>query len=237
MAPTNPSASAAGTTRPGWSPPEGFRIAPPTRQTRPLLGVVAVLLILVCGAVGAVLHLRAGSRTEVIVVARTIPVGHRITQADLRGTRISADAAVETVSAAHADHVIGKVATTTLLPGMLVTSQALAPTVTPAPGEAIVGLDLTGAQLPLPADQLSPGALVQLVRTPPRETSQPVAGQDEQDSASIVVDQAEVFSVEPAAPGDSVHVSVVVDRTQAAAVLRLAAAGQVAVAVVPAGGG
>ncbi len=237
MAPTNPPTSAASTARPGWSSPEGFRIAPPTRQTRPLLGVVAVLLILVCGAIGAVLHLRAGTRTEVIVVARTIPVGHRITEADLRGTRISADTAVETVSAAQADQVIGKVATTTLLPGMLVTPQALAPTVTPAAGEAIVGLDLTGAQLPLPADQLSPGALVQLVRTPPREGSEPVAGPDEQDSAAIVVDHAEVFSVEPAASGDSVHVSVVVDLAQAPVVLRLAAVAQVAVAVVPAGGG
>ena len=196
-----------------------------------------MLLILVCGAIGAVLHLRAGTRTEVIVVARTIPVGHRITEADLRGTRISADTAVETVSAAQADQVIGKVATTTLLPGMLVTPQALAPTVTPAAGEAIVGLDLTGAQLPLPADQLSPGALVQLVRTPPREGSEPVAGPDEQDSAAIVVDHAEVFSVEPAASGDSVHVSVVVDLAQAPVVLRLAAVAQVAVAVVPAGGG
>ena len=237
MAPTNPPTSAASTARPGWSSPEGFRIAPPTRQTRPLLGVVAVLLILVCGAIGAVLHLRAGTRTEVIVVARTIPVGHRITEADLRGTRISADTAVESVSAAQADQVIGKVATTTLLPGMLVTPQALAPTVTPAAGEAIVGLDLTGAQLPLPADQLSPGALVQLVRTPPREGSEPVAGPDEQDSAAIVVDHAEVFSVEPAASGDSVHVSVVVDLAQAPVVLRLAAVAQVAVAVIPAGGG
>jgi hypothetical protein len=237
MAPSNPPTSAAGTARPGWSQPEGFRIAPPVRQTRPLLGVVAVLLILVSGAAGAVLHLRAGSRIEVIVVARTIPVGHRITQGDLRGTRINADTAVATIPAAQADQVVGKVATTTLLPGMLVTPKALAPAVTPAAGEAIVGLDLTGAQLPLPADQLSPGAVVQLVRTPPREGSEPVAGPDEQDSAAILVDHAEVFSVEPAASGDSVHVSVVVDLAQAPAVLRLAAAAQVAVAVIPAGGG
>jgi hypothetical protein len=237
MAPSNPPPSAAGTARPGWSQPEGFRIAPPVRQTRPLLGVVAVLLILVSGAAGAVLHLRAGSRVEVIVVARTIPVGHRIERADLRATPISADTDAESVSAAQAEQVVGKVATTTLLPGMLVTPEALAPTVTPAAGEAIVGLDLTGAQLPLPADQLSPGAMVQLVRTPPRQGSEPVAGPDEQDSAAIVVDHAKVFSVEPAESGDSVHVSVLVDLAQAPAVLRLAAAAQVAVAVIPAGGG
>lgn len=237
MPPTMPPSQATGTARPGRSPSEGFRITPPIRQTRPLLGVVAVLLMLVGGAVGAMLHLRAGSRTEVIVVARTIVVGHRITADDLRGTRISADTAVDTIPAAQADQVVGKVATTTLLPGMLVTPGALAPTLTPSAGEAIVGLDLTGAQLPLPAEQLSPGVLVQLVRTPPPETSQPVPGPDQQDSTTILVDHAEIFGVEPAPSGDSVHVSVVVDRAQAPAVLRLAAAGQVAAAVIPAGGG
>src|SRR6266498_3381520 len=137
MAATKPPTQAASTTRPSWSASEGFRIAPPTRQTRPLLGVVAVLLILVCGAIGAVLHLRAGSRTEVIAVARTIPLGHRITAEDLRRTRISTDTAVETIAAAQADQVIDKVATTTLLPGMLITPEALAATVTPSAGEAI----------------------------------------------------------------------------------------------------
>jgi len=237
MAATKPPPQAASAARPGWSPSEGFRISSPTRQTRPLLGVVAVLLILVSGAAGAMLHLRAGSRTDVIAVARTIPLGHRIAVEDLRRTRISADAALETIPAAQADQVVGKVATTTLLPGMLVTPQALASTVIPAAGEAIVGLDLTGAQLPLPAGQLTAGVQVQLVRTLPRETSQPVPGPNEQDSDTILVDHAAVYSVEPAPSGDSVHVAVVVDRAQAPVLVRLAAASQVGVAVVPAGGG
>ncbi len=163
-------------------------------------------------------------------------MGHRITVEDLRRTRISTDTAVETIPAAQADQVVGKVATTTLLPGMLVTPQALASTVAPPTGRAIVGLDLTGAQLPLPADQLAPGVQVQLVRTPPRETSQPVPGPDEQDSTTILVDHADVYSAQPTPSGDSVHVAVVVDRAQAPALLRLAAAGQVGIAVVPAGG-
>jgi hypothetical protein len=237
MAASNPPTRAASTARPGRPSSEGFRIAPPARQTRPLLGVVAVLLILVSGAVGATLQLQAGSRADVIAVARTIPMGHRITVQDLRRARISADTAVQVISAAQADQVVGKVATTTLLPGMLVTPQALAPTVTPSVGQAIIGLDLTGAQLPLPADQLTPGVLVQLVRTLPRETAQPVPGPDEQDSATVLVDHAAVYSVQPAPSGDSVHMAVLVDRAQAPALLRLAAAGQVAVAVVPAGSG
>lgn len=236
MATTQPPAKAPTAARPGRSS-EGFRITPPARQTRPMLGVVAVLLVLVCGATGALLYLRAGSRTEVVAVARIIPPGHRITEDDLRGVRVSADNELAMIPSSQAGQVVGKVATTTLLPGTLLSPQALAPTVTPSAGEAIVGLDLAGAQLPLPADQLSPGAQVQLVRTPPREGSEPVAGPDEQDSDTILVDRASVYGVEPAPSGDSVHVAVVVERALAPTVLRLAAVGQVGVAVVPAGGG
>jgi flagella basal body P-ring formation protein FlgA len=237
MAATRPPSQAANTAQAGWSPSQSFRIAPPGRQTRPLLGVVAVLLILGCGAVGALLQLRSGERTDVIAVARTIQRGHRIIVDDLRRTRINLDAGIEAIPAAQADQVVGKVATTTLLPGMLVTPQALAAALTPPAGEAIVGLDLAGAQLPLPADQLEPGVQVQLVRTPPRESSQPVPGPDQQDSTTVLVDHADVYSVQPTPSGDSVHVAVVVDRAQAPAILRLAAAGQVGVAVVPAGEG
>ena len=236
MATIKPPTNASGRARPG-RPSEGFRIAPAARQTRPMLGVVAVLLILVGGATGAYLYLQAGSRTAVIAVARLVPPGHRITQDDLRGVRVSPDAGLAVIPTSQAGRVVGKVAATTLLPGTLVSPQALAPTVTPSAGEAIVGLDLAGAQLPLPADQLAPGAQVQLVRTPPREGSEPAPGPDVQDSDTVLVERASVYGVEPAASGDSVHVAVVVERALAPAVVRLAAAGQVGVAVVPAGGG
>jgi len=202
-----------------------------------MLGVVAVLLVLVCGATGALLYLRAGSRTEVVAAARMIPLGHRIAEDDLRGVRVSADTGLAIIPATQVGQVVGKVATTTLLPGTLVSPQALASTVTPSAGQAIVGLDLSGAQLPLPADQLSPGAQVQLVRTSPREGAEAVPGPDEQDSTTILVDRASVYGVEPAPSADSVHVAVVVERALAPVVLRLAAAGQVGVAVVPADGG
>jgi uncharacterized membrane protein len=235
MATTRPP-QASSPTRPGRSS-EGFRIAPSTRQTRPILGVVAVLLILVGGAAGAYLYLQAGSRTEVLAVARMVPAGHRISQQDLRGVRVSVDTGLSLIPDRQIGQVVGKVAATTLLPGTLLSPQALATTITPSTGEAIVGLDLAGAQLPVPSDQLSPGAQVELVRTPPRGGSAPVPGPDQQDSAAVLVERATVYAVEPAQSGDSVHVAVVVDGTLAPTVLRLATAGQVSVAVVPAGGG
>ncbi len=236
MATTRPPTNHPGAARRGRSS-EGFGIAPAARRTRPVLAVAAVLLILVGGATGALGYLRAGNRSEVVAVARMVPPGHRITEGDVQGVRVSADTGLVMIPASQAGQVVGKVATTTLLPGTLLSPQALAPTITPSTGEAIVGLDLAGAQLPLPADQLSPGVQVQLVRTPPREGSEPAGGPDEPDSSMVMVDRASVYGVEPAASGDSVHVAVVVDRALAPTVLRLAAAGQVGVVVVPASGG
>ncbi len=213
-----------------------FRVAPAPRQRSPLLLVVAVLVILTSAASGAVLYLRVGSRVEVLAVARTVPLGQRIAPADLRRARISADGGVHAVPVGDAGQVIGKTATTTLLPGMLLAPEALAPAAAPAAGQAIIGLELTGAQLPLPADRLAPGARVQLVRTPPREAPAAAPGPNQLATDTILTDHAEVYTVQPSADGASVHVAVLVDQDAAPALLGLAAAGQVGMAILPAGG-
>jgi hypothetical protein len=50
----------------------------------------------------------------------------------------------------------------------------------------------------------------------------------------VLVDQAEVFSVQAVAARDAVHVAVVVAQPDVARVLRAAAVGQVGLAVLPA---
>jgi hypothetical protein len=51
----------------------------------------------------------------------------------------------------------------------------------------------------------------------------------------VLVDEAEVFSVQAVAARDAVHVAVVVAQSDVARVLRAAAVGQVGLAVLPAG--
>ncbi len=101
----------------------------------------------------------------------------------------------------------------------------------PAAGAAIVGLDLKGAQLPLPAGMLLAGAQVRLVLTPgdgapapaDQTAEQPLGG----DAAAVLVDRATLYSVDTTPDVDSVHVAVLVRDEDATTVLRAGAAGRV----------
>jgi SAF domain len=226
--------------RHGQPPPQRpapqLRVAPPPRERRPALAVAAVVLVLVSAAIAATLVVRAGDRSEVLAVARTVPVGQQLTVGDLKRVRISTDPGLHTIPVSAAPQVVGKVAATTLLPGTLLTPEQLGAGQLPGPGQAIVGLDLKGAQMPVPAERLQPGAKVRIVATP-SPSGAPAAEGASLGSPSpgrVLVDQAEVFSVQAVASTDAVHVAVVVAQADLARVLRAAAAGQVSLAVLPA---
>ena len=224
-------------TRPGLSTPQrapAMRVAPPPRQRRPALAAAAVLLIVVCAAVSTALYLRVGDRTDVLAVARTVPAGQQIAVTDLKRVRISSDPGLHAIPVAAAPQVVDKIAATTLLPGTLLTPEQLGPSQAPGPGQAIVGLDLKGAQMPVSPERLQAGAKVQIVSTP-GATGTPANGDTGASvPAGALVDQAEVFSVQPVESSDTVHVAVVVAQPDVAKVLAAAAAGQVGLAVLPA---
>ena len=233
MTTTTPQASSM---RPDQQPPRApqLRVGPPPRQRRPALAVAAVVLILVSAAIGATLVVRAGDRSEVLAVARTVPVGQQLTASDLKRVRISIDPGLHTIPASAAPQVVGQVAATTLLPGTLLTPEQLGASQLPGPGQAIVGLDLKGAQMPVPAERLQPGATVRLVATPSPSGAPAAEGASLGSPGRVLVDQAEVFSVQAVASSDAVHVAVLVAQPDVARVLRAAAVGQVGLAVLPA---
>jgi SAF domain len=221
--------SVAGGRAPRRAP--AVRVGPPPRERRPALLVGAVLLIVVSAAIITSLFLQVGNRTEVLAVARTVPIGRPIAVEDLKRVRIATDPGLHTIPVSAADQVIGKPAATTLLPGTLLTPEQLGASQLPAAGQAIVGLDLKGAQMPVPADQLQPGAKVRIIATPaPAGTPSPRL--DAQ--GAVLVDQAQVFSVQAVETSDTIHVAVVVADRQARRVLRAAASGQAGLVVLPA---
>jgi hypothetical protein len=207
------------------------RVGPPPRERRPALLVGAVLLIVVSAAIITSLFLQVGNRTEVLAVARTVAIGRPIAVEDLKRVRIATDPGLHTIPVSAADQVVGKPAATTLLPGTLLTPEQLGASQLPAAGQAIVGLDLKGAQMPVPADQLQPGAKVRIIATPaPAGTPGPRL--DAQ--GGVLVDQAQVFSVQAMETNDTIHVAVVVADREAGRVLRAAASGQAGLVVLPA---
>lgn len=97
-------------------------MAPPrvsARRRRP--GVIALSLALIAagGAGVAVLLLQVGDRTDVLTVARDVPVGQVLTEDDLGKASLALDPAVKAVGAGDLKSVVGKRAAVELKPGSL----------------------------------------------------------------------------------------------------------------------
>lgn len=153
---------------PGQGGPFGPPVAAPRvikqRRRRPGLIALSVALIASGGLAGAVLYTSSGHRTEVVVVARDVPIGSQITQADLGHASIALDPAVKSVEASRSGTLVGQRAAVDLIAGSLlapgqVTKQSLI-----KPDEQLVGVSLKPSQLP--ATPLSPGQKVLIVSTP-----------------------------------------------------------------------
>jgi hypothetical protein len=186
--------------------PHGFGQPPPPRRPRNLAGaLLGLLLIVFCAVAVALYAANVGHRRAVLVVTRPIKAGAVIHAADLGEVRISADPAVHSVPASQRDRVVGQVAGVTLVPGTLVTRAELVSGPSVASGQAVVGLSLKAGQFP--AGLRAPDQ-VMLVDTGP--SSDGAAGATvTTPSLAVLVARAEVFSVDPAADGQTTVVSII----------------------------
>ena len=133
----------------------------PRRRRRPALLALALAMV-VLGALGAAyLATSLGQTSPVIAVAREVPWGQTITGADLVEARVPADPALAPIPYDERDQVIGMVAATTLVPGSLLTREALTEKLLPPAGQQLVGVGVSAVQVP--ASPLRPGAEVLLV--------------------------------------------------------------------------
>jgi hypothetical protein len=123
----------------------------PRRRGRSWLLLVGVLLAIV-GAVGGVLVVgQVGRREAVVAVARQVAFGQRVAAEDLRSVLLPIDTELATVSWDRSSELVGQVAATDLLPGQLVTPDAVTADRPPAPGSAVVGVALEPGRLPVAA--------------------------------------------------------------------------------------
>lgn len=148
-------------------------LVPVRSRRRPWLILMALLLsalgvLAVIWLVGV-----AGQRQDVLALARPVPYGQVIERSDLVVTRVSLDPGVAAMPASAVDDVVGQVAATTLMPGML-----MSPQLAEAAGEPSVGRVLVPLAIPadrMPAGGLRPGDPILVVDTESPESPAPAS--------------------------------------------------------------
>ncbi len=207
----------------------GDRLPRPPGSRRPGLAAIAVLLIVLGGAVAGLLAVRIDQRQPVLVARTDIPVGTRIGADDLAVAKIASDG-VATIPSGQAGQVIGHYATTPIHQGELVDAAMLGTSGLLTPGKVAVGVALAAGRFP--ASGLLAGDVVQVVKA--------VDG-----TGKLVADAATVSSVHNPSSGggtfssgssDTVVVTLVVDEAESTPIAAAAAAGQVSLVLVRRGG-
>jgi hypothetical protein len=120
----------------------------PRRRQRSRLFLLGVLLA-VLGAVGGVLVVgQTSRRVAVVALARPVVVGHVVRAEDLRSVRLPTDTELATIPWEQATTVIGRLAATDLLPGQILTPDAVTDRRPPGPGQAVVGVAVEAGRVP-----------------------------------------------------------------------------------------
>ena len=193
------------------------------RQRRPGMLAAGVVVIGGCAAVAAGLASRADHSVAVLAVARPVAAGQPVAAGDLRVARISGGG-LSAISAAALSTVVGETATSSLTPGTLLESSMLSRQSVPAPGAQLVAVALKSTQVPA---GVAAGRRVSLVQT----TSG--SGRGTAGAGAVLVTSAPVVALSGNAAGDVVVLSVQVPGDVAPVVAQSAAAGTLAVTLLP----
>jgi hypothetical protein len=128
--------------------PSGAGLAPVRGRRRPWLLGLGVLLaalgsLTVVWLVGA-----AGQRQEVLAVRADVAYGEALTADDITIARVSVDPGIAVLPGVDRDAVVGQVATTRLVPGMLLTAGMVEPGGEPGPGRVLVPIAVPAERMP-----------------------------------------------------------------------------------------
>lgn len=207
----------------------------PTRARSRGLITVAALLVVGFALVGATLYANAGQKTGVLAIGATgVAQGHVITRDDLRSVEVAGVRGAIEVD--QVDTVVGKTATTGLVPGQILTTAMVTSTPVPGPGKALVGLSLDPGRYP--AGGLAPGDQVQVIAVPAAGSDGTAVNSRQLDAPVTLAAAARVYSVQgSAASGGQQLVTVLAEARNAARLAAYSTAGQVALVETTAGGG
>jgi len=198
------------------------------------LAAGGVVLVVVCALVFAEGWLAAGNRQPVLALAQPVTAGQVITAADLETVRVSAAGPVSLVPASRQGEVVGSTAAVSLPAGSLLAGSDIG-TPPPVNGQVRLGVALKPGQYP---PDLAAGQDVDVLATPAASASGSSSGPGSA-SAALPVGQAVVLSVSPASAASASGETVVELQVPEDAMPQVAAAnaaGQIALATIPAGG-
>lgn len=223
--PPSEPATIEASTSPVRAPALAPKLAQPGRSRR--RGMLAFMIItVVIGAITAGYLVKHSSvKDEVVGMSRDVQWGQSITAADLKMVDVLPDQGLTTVSWGNRDQLIGHKAATKLLAGTIPSDRSVTGQDILSSGQALVGLLLKPGQLP--ATLLQPRDRVTLIRT----TSTPGVVTDSSAQAAAIT--AQVFAVGPIDASGARTIDVILSSDQAAATANDAAAGHIALALLP----
>jgi len=145
------------------------------KRRRKILLAIGTVLVASSATLSAIIYTKAKHEVAVLVVAKTIDKYQRIHASNIRIARIGLGSGVSPIYARYESEVLDMHAQVTLLPGELLTANALAKEEPIPTGDAIVGANLSPSQLP--AGGVISGAQVMMILTlPPGESGTSVQG-------------------------------------------------------------
>jgi hypothetical protein len=203
----------------------------PPRQRHPALAALAVLLVVGGALIAGLLAVRMDSRTSVLVAAREIVPGSRITSADLREVSVSASG-LSLISADDAAQLADGswYAAQDIHPGTLLDRNVVTQSAPYGTDKVMVSMSLSAAQAP--ASTLRGGDLIEVVRTAGDKSSSTTAPPQ-------IISQALVMGI-ASSGGDSLSngsttAILLVPKSVAPAIIDASAAGQAGAALIKRG--
>ncbi len=221
--------------------PRPARVAGLPARRRPLLAAVGIGAVAVGAAGAVVLVSNAGSSASVLAVARTVPVGAVVSDADLAVARVGRDAALAPVPAAERSRIVGQRAAVTLTPGSLLTASEVTARPVPGVGQQLVAVALKPGQLPAAGLRGGDRVLVVLTAadsggTDAGGTSRTAGNAAAAVPAPAVSVTARVYESSAPAQDGSVVVDLLAAGSDGVTIAQQASTGRVTLVQLPAGG-
>jgi SAF domain len=235
-APTDYPAPAVPAAPPGPAP--AVRTAAASRRVNRRLLALSALVVLLGGLVAFIAGQMLTRHTEVLVVARTVQVGTKISADDLVTANVTADPHLSPIPASQRGQIVGMVAQVTLSPGELLTRSQVGAGSGFTRGQMLVALPLKPGQFPQRG--LAPGQQVLVVSTPGSSGTAATSGAPPADNGTATgSDRAVTATVADVGSKDAATGLTVVDvrvsSEDGVAVAQLGSTGNLALILLPAG--